>query len=167
MQEPGSPFRDWRSLITLFTALAVVAVDLVTKEWVRTHPLNDVIAQAGFIRIVRIQNTGAAFGSFQGFAPVLAVIAALGILVILALAYWVYRRHPDLITVWNLVAVGLILGGTTGNLIDRLRFQGNVTDFIDVGFWPAFNAADSGISVGAVMIAISILRLALKERGKT
>jgi signal peptidase II len=53
----------------------------------------------------------------------------------------------------------LILGGTMGNLIDRLRFDG-VTDFISIGIWPAFNLADSAIVVGVILFAYSLLRLA-------
>jgi len=56
-----------------------------------------------------------------------------------------------------------MLGGTVGNLIDRLRF-GGVTDFIGIGIWPAFNIADSAIVVGAIILAYSLLRLARGEK---
>ena len=128
------------------------------------YPEGQVIWKAGFIQVVHIQNTGAAFGIFQGQNRPLIFVACGGIILILALAFWVYRRFPYLVTVWNLIALGLVLSGTAGNLIDRLVF-GIVTDFLDTGFWPAFNAADSGITIGAVMLAITFLRLAWKEKG--
>ena len=61
---------------------------------------------------------------------------------------------------WSRVSLGLVLGGTVGNLIDRLRL-GYVTDFIDFGYWPAFNVADSSISVG---VAVLIIGMWIMER---
>ena len=70
----------------------------------------------------------------------------------------------DAIAMWQARgAAGLVLGGTIGNLIDRLRF-GYITDFIDAGFWPAFNLADSAIVVGACMFAYSLLFLTRGQR---
>jgi len=160
----GNLFTSRLFLIILLTVIILVAIDLLTKEWIRTYPLSQVIQQFGFLRIVHWQNTGAAFGIFQGYPVVLAIVAALEVVVLLALDWYVYRRFPHLVTTWNQIAIGLIIGGAIGNLIDRLRFDGNVTDFLDVGFWPAFNAADSGVTVGAIMLAITILRLAMKEK---
>jgi signal peptidase II len=162
--QKGNPFTDKRNLIILLTVIVLIAIDLITKEWIRTYPLGEVIQRIGFLQIVHIQNTGAAFGLFQGHATILAIMAVLEVVVLLALAYLVYRRLPHLVTKWNLIALGLILGGAIGNLIDRLRFSGNVTDFLDPGFWPTFNAADSGVTIGTIMLAIAILRLAIKEK---
>lgn len=163
--QKGNPFTDRRNLIIPLTVIVLIAIDLLTKEWIRTYPLEGLIQQIGFLQIIRIQNTGAAFGLFQGQSTVLAIVAVVEVVVLLALAYFVYRRSPHLVTRWNQIALGLILGGAIGNLIDRLRFGGNVTDFLDPGFWPAFNAADSGVTIGAIMLAITILRLAMKEKG--
>ncbi len=162
--QKGNPFTDRRNLIILLTVIVLIAIDLLTKEWIRTYPLEGLIQQIGFLQIIRIQNTGAAFGLFQGQSTVLAIVAVVEVVVLLALAYFVYRRSPYLVTIWNQIALGLILGGAIGNLIDRLRFGGNVTDFLDPGFWPAFNAADSGVTIVAIMLAITILRLAMKEK---
>ena len=162
--QKGNPFTDRRNLFIPLTVIVLIAIDLLTKEWIRTYPLGGVIQQFGFLQIIHIQNTGAAFGLFQGQSTVLAIVAVVEVVVLLALAYFVYRRLPYLVTRWNQIALGLILGGAIGNLIDRLRFGGNVTDFIDPGFWPAFNAADSGVTIGAIMLAITILRLAMKEK---
>ncbi len=164
MQKHANPLTDPRSLIIPLIVIIHLAIDLLSKEWVRMYPVGLTISQLGFIRITHIQNTGAAFGIFQGMSRLLMVVVSIGLVALVGLIFWVYRRLPQLVTVWNLVAISLIIGGTTGNLIDRIRFNGNVTDFIDPGFWPAFNAADSGITIGAIMLAISILRLALKEK---
>jgi len=164
MPKPGSFFTDRRSLITLITVLVLVAVDRITKGWIRTYPEGSVIWKAGFIEVIHTQNTGAAFGIFQGQNKPLIFVAFGGIILLVALAVWTHRRLPYLVTVWNLIAIGLVLGGTIGNLVDRLTV-GRVTDFLSTGFWPAFNAADSGITVGAIMLAISFLRLAWRERG--
>jgi signal peptidase II len=162
--QKGNPFTDRRNLFIPLTVIVLIAIDLLTKEWIRTYPLGGVIQQFGFLQIIHIQNTGAAFGIFQGHPVALAILAAIEVVVLLALAWYVYRRFPYLITIWNLIAIGLIIGGAIGNLIDRLRFGGAVTDFLDPGFWPAFNAADSGVTIGAIMLAITILRLAMKEK---
>jgi len=162
--QKGNPFTDKRNLFIPLTVIFLIVIDLLTKEWIRAYPLGGVIQQIGFLQIIHIQNTGAAFGLFQGQSTVLAIVAVVEVMVLLALAYFVYRRLPYLVTKWNQIALGLILGGAIGNLIDRLRFGGNVTDFLDPGFWPAFNAADSGVTIGAIMLAITILRLAMKEK---
>ena len=111
----------------------------------------------GFFRITHVHNTGAAFGLFQGHSFTLTIVASAGIAVILLCALFLYRRFPILDSMPSRLALGLILGGTIGNLIDRLRF-GYVTDFIDIGIWPTFNIADSAITVGAILFAYSSLR---------
>jgi len=116
----------------------------------------------GFLQLVPIHNTGSAFGLFQGQSFVLIIVAAVGIAFILLTAFLLYRRFPLLATTPNRIALGLILGGALGNWVDRLRF-GQVTDFIDVGFWPVFNVADSAITVAAIIIAFSLIRLARVE----
>jgi signal peptidase II len=162
--QSGNLFTDKRSLTILLTVIIVVVADLITKEWIRSYPLNAVIQKIGFLRIVHIQNTGAAFGIFQGHAFVLAIMALVEIAALLTLAYYIYRRYQSLVTKWNMIALGMILGGAVGNLIDRIRFGGSVTDFIDLGYWPAFNIADSCVTVGTIMLAITVLRLALKGK---
>jgi signal peptidase II len=162
--QKGNLFTDKRSLVIPLTAFILVAIDVITKQWIRSYPQSQLIQQIGFLQIIHLQNTGAAFGLFQGHSLILAILAVIEIAVILIIAWYVYRRFSYLITVWNLIAVGLIIGGAIGNLIDRIRFNGSVTDFLDVGFWPAFNTADSGVTIGTIMLAITILRLAVKEK---
>ena len=118
----------------------------------------------GFFRITHIHNTGAAFGLFQDQSFPLTIVGAVGVVLILFYALFLYQQSPFSDNIAGKLALGLILGGTIGNLTDRLRF-GYVTDFIDVGFWPAFNIADSAITVGAIIFAYSLLLIA--RAGKT
>jgi len=156
----------WRTLLIVIVAVIVVIGDQLSQSWVTGHPLNESIAKIGFIRIIHIQNTGSAFGLFPGQMPVIRLVASVVVLFLLTAAVWIYRKQPGLVTWWNTVAFGLVMGGAVGNLIDRFRF-GYVVDFIDVGFWPTFNVADSGISIGAVMFVITLVRFILAERKQT
>ncbi|UCC90765.1 MAG: signal peptidase II, partial [Dehalococcoidia bacterium] len=81
-------------------------------------------------------------------------------------AFYVCRRFPLLNNALSKAALGSILGGAVGNLIDRLRF-GYVTDFIGVGIWPPFNVADSSITVGAVVFDGCLLYLVFSQRQET
>ena len=153
----------WQNVVFSLTALLIVAADQLSKIWITSYPEEQLIFDAGFFRITHIHNTGAAFGLFQGHSFALTIVALVGIAVILLFALLVYRHSPYLDNMLSRVALGLVLGGTVGNLIDRLRF-GYVTDFIDFGFWPAFNIADSAITVGVIIFAYSLLRSLRKER---
>ena len=86
----------------------------------------------------------------------MAIFSILGIILILFYNFYLTRRYPFLNTAFNKIAIALILGGTIGNLIDRLSLH-YVRDFIDVGPWPIFNIADSSTVVGTIIFAISIL----------
>ncbi len=104
------------------------------------------------VGIINVHNSGAAFGvapAGAGFFLVAAVAIAIGLVV------YVARNPGDL---WTDAALGLIMGGTLGNGYDRIMF-GTVTDFINFHFWPVFNVADSGVSIGVVaLIAGYLLR---------
>jgi signal peptidase II len=106
----------------------------------------------GFLSIARVTNHGIAFGMFPGrqaFVAVITVVALCGIAI--ALARLVRR---------NLIAAtgaGLLVGGSLGNLADRL-IHGGVTDYIDLSFWPTFNFADCCITVGAVLIVWGLMQ---------
>ncbi|MBI2850394.1 MAG: signal peptidase II [Chloroflexi bacterium] len=143
-------------MLFFLTALMVAAVDQFTKFWIRSYPEGGVIFQAGFFRITHASNSGAAFGILQDQTFFLTVVAFAGILVILLFALLFPRHYPFLNTTAGQIVLGLILGGTAGNLIDRLRF-GQVTDFINVGIWPTFNLADSAVSIGVVLFAFLFL----------
>ncbi len=153
----------WWNVVFFLTALLIVAVDQLSKLWVRSYPEGELIFKAGFFGIIHAPpNTGAAFGLFQGHSFILTVVALVGVVVLLLYALFMYRLSPRLDNMLDKVALGLILGGTAGNLVDRLNPNlGGVTDFICVGnWWPAFNLADSAVVVGVIIFAYSLLRLA-------
>jgi len=157
--------KRWQDVLFLLTALLIVAADQLSKIWIRANlAIGQSLFEAGFFRITHVHNTGAAFGLFRGQSASLTVVALVGIGVLLFYAFLVYRHFPLLNNKLNRLALGLVFGGTIGNLIDRLRF-GYVTDFIDFGFWPAFNIADSAITVGVLIFVYSSLRY-LSGRGK-
>jgi len=154
----------WRSAVFSLTGLLIVVADQLSKEWIRSNlPEGQSLFQLGFFRITHIHNTGAAFGLFQGQSFVLTIVASIAVTVILAYALVSYRYFPWLDSMLSKSALGLMLGGTAGNLIDRLRF-GYVTDFINFGYWPAFNVADSAVTVGVIIFAISLLSLSQPEK---
>ena len=177
MRKADSPPVKWGHVALFLTALLVATADQLSKTWIRSYPQGYLIHKVGFLQIIHIRNTGSVFGVFQGQSFALTIVALMGVAVLLFLAFYAYRRFPPLTNMPTRIALGLILGGTVGNLVDRLRFvfdstagnlverlnQGFVTDFIDVGFWPVFNIADSAIVIGVIIIAYSLLRLAITE----
>ena len=150
--------RDYAILIG-FAAL-IVGIDQWTKYLVRTLiPFGQSWSPwpwlEPYARLVHWQNTGAAFGMFQGFGLVFTILA---IIVSVAILYY-FPRVPG--SEWALrLAMVMQLGGAVGNLIDRL-VQGTVTDFVSVGTFAVFNVADASISVGT---AILILAVWISER---
>lgn len=147
------------------TALLVVVADQLTKWLIRTNvPVGSAIPLTGFARITHSQNDGVIFGLFQGHPVFMIIVAIIGALVIFTFSLYFTKWLPTLANNWTRVALGLILGGTLGNLIDRI-WRGSVTDFISVGIWPSFNIADSGVTVGALIMVYFILRWGFKENG--
>jgi signal peptidase II len=164
MQRTGNFSKFWLNLTILIIFLLVVIGDIITKDWIRTFPADgETIHKFGFLRIIHITNTGSAFGAFQGYALVLAIIGILGLFILGGLGLYIYKKYPRFVTIPNRIALGLILGGDLGNLIDRFRFSGHVTDFIDPGFFPVFNIADSAITIGVILIIFAVLREMMHE----
>ena len=95
-----------------------------------------------------VTNTGAAFSLFTGFNFILALIS----LVVIVFIVYFYKKNDKL-----LLPLAFLLGGTIGNLIDRVFF-GYVRDFIDLKFWPVFNVADSFNVIGVAIICYLIIR---------
>ena len=148
----------WQNVPFFLTAFLIVAADQLSKIWIRANlAIGQSLFEAGFFRLTHVHNTGAAFGLFRGQSFSLTIVASVGIGVLLVYAFLAYRRLSFLDNTLGKASLGLVLGGTVGNLIDRLRF-GYVTDFIDFGFWPAFNIADSAIVIGVIIFAYSCLR---------
>ncbi|MBX6342889.1 MAG: signal peptidase II [Thermomicrobiaceae bacterium] len=135
----------------------MLVADQVTKALVLQHlgpggarSVVDVIP--GVLRLLYVENTGAAFGVFQGRSPVLTLLA-IGVVVFLG----IYFRRAIAESRALALALGLEFGGAVGNILDRLR-HGFVVDFIDVPHWPTFNVADSAITVGVLLLALVVLR---------
>jgi len=135
-----------KGLPFFFTALAVVVLDQVSKFLIRANQDILPIPAEGFFRINYVTNIGGAFGILGNQAFLLSLTAIVGIAVIL-----IYVRYPSFNSILVRMALGLLLGGAVGNLIDRLAL-GWVVDFIDIGAWPVFNLADSAITVGIILM---------------
>jgi signal peptidase II len=148
------------SRLPLLLAVAglVLAGDLVTK-WLAVRELGDrepVDLFGGLLTLRLVRNAGAAFGVAQGLTIAFTVVAAAVVVVILRLS----RRHRSL--PWA-IALGLVLGGAVGNLVDRVfrtpgPGRGHVVDFLELPHWPVFNVADMLIDAGVVLIIIQTWR---------
>jgi signal peptidase II len=151
--DPARAAARRRTRISLGIVLVVVALDQLTKTWAVHRLDSGPVAVFGTgIEFELSRNTGSAFSLFQGFTPLLAVLAVV-IAVVLVRAV---RRTDDRVT---LVALSLVLGGATGNLLDRVIrspgfLHGAVIDFVHIGNFPTFNVADSCITIGAVLLVV-------------
>jgi signal peptidase II len=149
--------------LTLVPALAVVVLDQLTKAIVlaRMELHESIPVVDGFFSLTYVRNTGAAFGIFAGYGAAVRVPMLLAVAVVaLGVLLWFVRTIPaDRRLV--IAACGGVLGGAVGNMIDRAAY-GEVIDFLDlyVGayHWPAFNVADSAITVGVVVLCLDALR---------
>jgi len=161
MSKASSKHDNWRILLIFLPAALVFAADQITKSWIKTHlAIGETPFQLGIFSISRVSpNTGAAFGLFRSGTVILIAISIIFVILVVFYAFVLYRRFQVLNSLWNNLAIGLILGGTLGNLVERVGV--GVTDFINLGWWPAFNVADSSVSIGAVVLAISLM-LSLK-----
>ena len=146
------PTRTRRRAPLLLPVLAgvVVVVDQVSKTWALHHFSERPRHIFWTLRLAVTFNSGAAFSIGRGVTP-LFVAAAVIMVVVLAVAG---RRDRSLVSA---TALGLVLGGALGNLVDRLvrHHGGAVIDFIDFRWWPVFNVADSCIVVGAILLALT------------
>jgi signal peptidase II len=156
-----SNLQGGRNAVFFLAALLALVADQLSKLWIRSNlDIGQSLFEVGIFQITRFPpNTGAAFGLFQDQSFALTIVAIVGIALLLVYAFVISPRFLSLDNLLGRSALGLILGGTMGNLIDRLCFDG-VTDFISIGIWPAFNLADSAIVVGVILFAYSLLRLA-------
>jgi signal peptidase II len=144
-----------------FLVLPLYALDQVTKFLVRrlVDPEHPRVVIAGFLDLVNVTNTGAAFGSFKNNNNFFVAISCLALLFVVSLL--VRRRSPD---AWRDVSLALLMAGIFGNLTDRLLY-GHVIDFLLVDLhvplahpWPAFNVADSCICIAVVCFIIHSFR---------
>ncbi len=137
----------------LLLSFLVVLIDQITKFLARVYiDTFETIRIFPFLQLVSVRNEGAAFGMFRGLGnPAFIIISVLAIIAVLVL---LLKGKED---GWGLA---LILGGASGNLIDRVVFK-KVTDFVDVFagrfHWPAFNVADSALTVGLIIMLLNSL----------
>jgi len=149
MREAAPGWARW-----LIVSAVVVAADLATKAWV-SHALSygDVVRVTPFFNLILTHNTGAAFSFLAGAGGWQRwFFSAVAIVISVALVVMLRRPHRDRVVP---LALALVLGGAIGNLWDRVTL-GHVVDFIQVHaagyYWPAFNVADSAITVGVALL---------------
>lgn len=143
----------------LVVAVLVVVVDQLSK-WVILVQVMDpprILPLAPFFDLALVWNRGISFGLFSNesqWGP--WILTALALAIVAGLTFWLRRVTQRMLA----LAIGFIIGGAAGNVIDRIRF-GAVVDFLDfhvAGWhWPAFNVADAAIAVGAALILIDTL----------
>jgi signal peptidase II len=146
----GAGWTQWVGLGSV--ALAAVGADQLTKAIVSSQlGLNDSVHIVGPLSIRHVQNSGIAFGLFASATSFVILLTGLAVAWMLYFFARSGSRHPILP-----VALGLVIGGSLSNLIDRVRL-GHVTDFLDFKYWPAFNLADSFIVVGVAILLLALV----------
>ena len=142
-------------------SFAIVILDQLTKKIILAKmALRDVVEVTSFFDIVHLHNYGAAFsflhnaGGWQRY-----FLSAISILVSIVLPFYIKKNQHD---IFLAIGLTLVLGGAIGNLVDRL-FLGYVVDFVslhidDIFYWPAFNVADSAISLGVILLIYDALK---------
>lgn len=154
-QQPGRRLM----MVGVIVAIAVLVIDQVTKWWILYDVMQPprAIEVMPFFNVVLAWNRGVSFGMFSSaneYGPYL--LTGLAISIVVALGVWLYKAETRI----TARALGLVIGGAIGNVIDRVQF-GAVVDFLDfhvMGYhWPAFNVADSAICIGASMLILESL----------
>jgi signal peptidase II len=140
----------------LVIAALVVLVDQLTKRWALNTLIDRNIDLIGSLRLNLAFNKGMAFSQGTGLGPIIGVVA---LIVVVALLVSIGRSTSPVYP----YAVGLIIGGAVGNLVDRLFrspgwLRGGVIDFIDVQWWPIFNVADIAVTVGGALLLLTSLQ---------
>jgi signal peptidase II len=142
--------RQWIGLTVV--ALAAVTADQLTKHIVASNiPLDTAVKLVGPFSIHHVENSGIAFGLFSSATALVIILTTVAVGWMLVFFARSGARHPALP-----VALGLLIGGSVSNLVDRVRL-GYVTDFLDLRWWPAFNLADTSIVVGVAVLLGSLL----------
>ncbi|HHT01594.1 MAG TPA: signal peptidase II [Firmicutes bacterium] len=149
-------------IAVLGIGLAAFVVDWLTKCWVKSAliPNQSLPVLDGFFHLTYVQNPGAAFGILAERTTFFVMVTAA--VVVLILFFAARQRGAG----WTLrLALGMMLGGAMGNLLDRLRF-GHVVDFLDFRIWPVFNMADTFIVLGVGLFLISMWRYSTDAAGR-
>ena len=141
---------DKKNIFIFSAALIVAVLDQLTKFFIRT---NFKLGESAPIiknvfHLTYVTNTGAAFSIFQGFNSFFIIFL---VIVIGVIIYYIKNIKENEKRMQ--LAIGLFLGGTIGNLIDRVSI-GAVTDFLDFRIWPVFNIADSAVTISVILLII-------------
>ncbi len=160
-----------RLRVALWLTAAVVAVDQLTKAWlVAAYPLGtELEVVPGLFRLVHARNRGIAFGILGASGPLIQLLLLIVVAGIVAFVAWQLARAGG--DGFAGVGLALVLGGAIGNIIDRV-VRGEVVDFLDFYLitggrehhWPAFNVADSAISIGACCVILAEILTQLREK---
>jgi len=134
--------------IFIFLALGLIVFDQITKFLIRSLMTKgqSIALIPNILHITYVQNTGSAFGLFQNTVGILIWFS----LIVLGLLFYFYDKM-------NFIPRTLIIAGVIGNLLDRI-FLKYVVDFVDFRIWPAFNVADSCLSIGVILLIIYIIK---------
>jgi signal peptidase II len=160
-REGVQPWTGAKVALLLGILGGVLVLDVSTKLLVQAnfHLYQQVDLVGEYLRLTYIYNPGAAFGIHLGrYSREIFLVLSLIALAALLAMYW-YTPAADRV---RLMSIALICGGAIGNLIDRIRSEAGVVDFIDVGVgtirWPVFNIADMAVTTGAIILALSLWR---------
>ena len=140
-------------LLGIAAILVAILADQFSKWWIIGHLVaGSALAFGDFFNVVKVWNSGVSFSMFSNHGKLgVVVLSLVAMTVCLFLLHWMWRETNRL----KIVALGLIIGGAVGNVIDRVRY-GAVLDFLDFHFkqyhWPAFNMADTFICIGACIL---------------
>ena len=139
-----------KNILIFSTALIIVLLDQLTKFLIRKNlQLNESIPIIkNIFHLTYLKNTGSAFSLFQGYNLFFIIFS---VIVIISTFYFIKKIKESQKLMQ--FAAGLLLGGTLGNLIDRIIY-GRVTDFIDFRIWPVFNIADSAVTISVILLII-------------
>ncbi len=137
-----------KNLIIFSTALVIIFLDQFTKFLVRTKfQLSESIPIiTNILHFTYVTNTGSAFGLFKGFS-IFFILFSIAVIAVILYSIKKIKENQKLMQLY----AGLLLGGTIGNLIDRILF-GHVIDFIDFRIWPVFNVADSAVTISVIFL---------------
>ena len=138
----------------ILIAVLVVLIDQLSKAWITDQLIDgrSLRAVPGLLDLRLVHNTGAAFSLLRGATPVLALLS---LVVVIAVLIWLWRQQR--LPIWQGLAVGLLLGGSLGNGLDRWRL-GYVVDFlalVPIDF-PIFNPADVAINLAVICFAVDL-----------
>ncbi len=153
-----SAARAWRLAGAL--CAFVVVLDQAAKALIEANLApGEVVDAIGPLDLTLSHNSGVAFGLASGGGTRLVIVTLLA----LAVVGYLFSRDPTRPGMW--IATGLLAGGAIGNLADRIRADA-VTDYIEIGNWPAFNLADVAVTVGVLLLALSYMREPSRPQGE-